>query len=105
MINFPIYFLKIFFLFFLLSACEQTSSIDPADHRDKDTISRKQLNDIISNADAGNTVHLKSAVYIIDGNIEMTPGITLKEYLQVKQYLMLGLAMMNYLKSIMRPQV
>ena len=74
--------LAIFLLILAFPNCERSPLPEPDPERNQgqlaDTISLARLNQIISQAEYGDTVYLEPAVYIIDGMINMVPGITLK---------------------------
>ena len=65
-----------------LLSCEKSPTTEPSPEPGPDgladTFSLAHLNELISQASYGDTVYLEPAVYIIDGMINMVPGITLK---------------------------
>jgi hypothetical protein len=72
----------IYLLTLALSSCAKSPSLEPTHEPDpeqlKDTVSLAQLNELISLANFGDTVYIEPAVYIINGKINMVPGVTLK---------------------------
>lgn len=72
----------IYLLILTISACGTSSSLDPTPDSNTEgkegTVSLKELNEIISKANSGDTVYLEPLIYTIDGVIQMSPGVILK---------------------------